>query len=61
MKILYYVLSIVGPLLLIYLIGSFIILSFNIREWDNAGRAVGAVASLMLIGFCIAATADEFK
>lgn len=61
MKILCYVLSVICPLILIYLIGSFIILSFDIREWDKAGRAVGAISSLILIGFGIAATADEFE
>jgi len=61
MKILCYLLCVIFPPLLMYLIGSFIMLSFDIRGWNESGRAIGAISSLMLTGVCIAVTADEFK
>lgn len=54
MKALLYISAVILPAVLIYLIGSFAVLSFSVHDWDVSGRLIAAfiwaILSALLCG-----------
>jgi len=43
-----------------YLIGSFVTLSFDVREWDNLGRGLYCLAVVVLTAICWGISMEDY-
>lgn len=58
MKALLYISAITLPAVLIYLIGSFVVLSFSVHDWDAVCRFMAAFVWIMLAAILCANVDD---